>query len=29
MLFVLAVLGYRLEGGNPFTIAAAWSGTVL
>jgi len=30
MLFVVAgALGYRLEGGVPFTIAAAWSGTVL
>jgi hypothetical protein len=30
ILFVVAgALGYRLEGGVPFTIAAAWSGTVL
>jgi hypothetical protein len=30
MLFVVAgALGYRLEGGVPFTIATAWSGTVL
>jgi hypothetical protein len=30
MLFVVAgALGYRLEHGVPFTIAAAWSGKVL
>jgi hypothetical protein len=30
MLFLVAgALGYRLEGGVPFTIAAAWSDRVL
>ena len=30
VLFLVAgALGYRLEGGVPFAIAAAWSGTVL
>jgi len=30
ILFVVAgALGYRLERGVPFTITAAWSGTVL
>jgi hypothetical protein len=30
MLFLVAgTLGYRLRGGVPFTIAGAWSGTVV